>query len=114
MADIDHGIDSPWLEASLRAASHVVFSSEGLATSLERAGTGSQAPLWDRLAAVDVPVLLVAGEADPRYVDIAFRTSAAIGPGTELSLVADAGHSVHLEHPRQFAGMLRGWLASWS
>lgn len=34
VADIDHGIDAHWLEASLRAASHVVFSSEGLATSL--------------------------------------------------------------------------------
>lgn len=89
-------------------------TAEGLATSLERAGTGSQAPLWDRLAAVDVPVLLVAGQADPRYVDIAFRTSAAIGPGTELSLIADAGHSVHLEHPVRFAGVLTGWLASWS
>ena len=32
--DIDHAIEARWLEASLRAASHVVFSSEGLATSL--------------------------------------------------------------------------------
>jgi len=89
-------------------------TAEGLATSLERAGTGSQAPLWDRLAAIDVPVLLVAGEDDQRYVEIAFRTGAAIGPGIELSLITDAGHSVHLEQPERFAGALRGWLASWA
>ncbi len=86
-------------------------TAEGLATSLERAGTGSQEPLWDRLAAIDVPVLLVAGQDDPRYVDLAFRTSAAIGPGTELSLIPYAGHSAHLEQPARFAGSLRGWLA---
>ncbi|MGD9510061.1 MAG: PfkB family carbohydrate kinase [Geminicoccaceae bacterium] len=34
VVDIDHGIDAPWLETSLCAASHVVFSSEGLAGSL--------------------------------------------------------------------------------
>ena len=87
---------------------------EGLATSLERAGTGSQDPLWDRLAEIDVPVLLVAGQDDERYVDIALRTRAAIGPGTELSLITDAGHSVHLEQPARFAGALRAWLASWT
>jgi 2-succinyl-6-hydroxy-2,4-cyclohexadiene-1-carboxylate synthase len=89
-------------------------TAEGLATSLERAGTGSQAPLWDRLAAIDVPVLLVAGQDDPRYVEIALRTGAAIGPGSELSLITDAGHSVHLEQPARFAGALRGWLATWA
>ena len=86
-------------------------TTEGLATSLERAGTGSQEPLWDRLGALDMPVLLVAGQEDPRYVDLAFRTSAAIGPGTELSLIPYAGHSVHLEQPDRFAGALRRWLA---
>lgn len=34
VADIDHAIDPPWLEATLRTASHVVFSSEGLKDSL--------------------------------------------------------------------------------
>jgi sulfofructose kinase len=34
VADIDHAIEPHWLEATLRAASHVVFSAEGLATCL--------------------------------------------------------------------------------
>jgi 2-succinyl-6-hydroxy-2,4-cyclohexadiene-1-carboxylate synthase len=88
-------------------------TAEGLATSLERAGTGSQEPLWDRLASIDVPVLLVAGQDDPRYVDLAFRTSAAIGVGTEVSLIPHAGHSAHLEQPERFTGALLRWLASW-
>jgi 2-succinyl-6-hydroxy-2,4-cyclohexadiene-1-carboxylate synthase len=88
-------------------------TAEGLATSLERAGTGSQAPLWDRLGTIDVPVLLVAGQDDPRYVDLAFRTSAAIGVGTEVSVIPYAGHSVHLEQPARFTGALLRWLAAW-
>jgi 2-succinyl-6-hydroxy-2,4-cyclohexadiene-1-carboxylate synthase len=88
-------------------------TAEGLATSLERAGTGSQEPLWDRLDTIDVPVLLVAGQDDARYTDLAFRTSAAIGVGTEVSTIPDAGHSVHLEQPARFTGALLRWLASW-
>jgi len=122
----DDGVDAfirYWLDLPLFAGLHAEARfederrrnmAEGLATSLERAGTGSQDPLWDRLAEIDVPVLLVAGQDDERYVDIALRTGAAIGPGTELSLITDAGHSVHLEQPARFAGALRGWLASWA
>jgi 2-succinyl-6-hydroxy-2,4-cyclohexadiene-1-carboxylate synthase len=86
-------------------------SAEGLATSLELAGTGSQRPLWGRLAAIDVPVLVVAGEDDHRYAAIAERTATAIGANARSALVAGAGHSAHLEQPDRFAELLLGWLA---
>ena len=84
---------------------------EGLATSLELAGTGSQRPLWGTLAAIEVPVLVVAGADDHRYAAIAGRTAAAIGPNARAALVAGAGHSAHLEQPERFAALLIGWLA---
>ncbi|HET6954447.1 MAG TPA: alpha/beta fold hydrolase, partial [Acidimicrobiales bacterium] len=50
-------------------------TAEGLATSLELAGTGTQRPLWGDLAAITAPVLVVAGEDDERYAAIATRTA---------------------------------------
>jgi 2-succinyl-6-hydroxy-2,4-cyclohexadiene-1-carboxylate synthase len=85
---------------------------DGLATSLERAGTGAQAPLWDRLGTIAVPTLVVAGEDDDRYAAIALRTAAAIGRHATVALVPGAGHSAHLEQPHRVIGLMRGWLAS--
>jgi 2-succinyl-6-hydroxy-2,4-cyclohexadiene-1-carboxylate synthase len=86
-------------------------TAEGLATSLERAGTGNQAPLWDRLATIDVPTLVVAGRDDERYAAIAASTAAAIGPNATVALVPGAGHSAHLEQPERFTALVQGWLA---
>jgi 2-succinyl-6-hydroxy-2,4-cyclohexadiene-1-carboxylate synthase len=86
-------------------------TAEGLAASLELAGTGSQAPLWSSLAAIDVPVLAVAGADDARYAAIAERMAAAIGPNASVALVPGAGHAAHLEDPDGFLAVLRPWLA---
>jgi 2-succinyl-6-hydroxy-2,4-cyclohexadiene-1-carboxylate synthase len=87
-------------------------TAEGLATSLELAGTGSQRPLWDELATIEAPVLVVAGRDDHRYADIAARTAAAIGANARAALVDDAGHSAHLEQPEAFTDLVLGWLAA--
>ncbi|MEO5899995.1 MAG: alpha/beta fold hydrolase, partial [Ilumatobacteraceae bacterium] len=42
----------------------------GLASSLRLAGTGAQVSLWSRLAQLAMPVLVMAGERDTKYVDI--------------------------------------------
>ena len=82
----------------------------GLASSLRRAGTGTQAPLWDRLPELTMPVLVVAGALDPKFVALAERMAAAISTA-ELVVVADAGHTVHLEQPEAFLAALQPWLA---
>jgi 2-succinyl-6-hydroxy-2,4-cyclohexadiene-1-carboxylate synthase len=87
-------------------------TAEGLATSLELAGTGSQRPLWDDLAGIDVPVLAVAGADDHRYAAIAERTAGAIGANARAALVEGAGHSAHLEQPERFSALLLDWLAT--
>ena len=85
-------------------------TASGLAASLRRAGTGTQAPLWDRLGELAVPVLLVAGALDPKFVALAERMHGALAR-SELAVVADAGHTVHLEQPDAFAEVLVDWLA---
>jgi 2-succinyl-6-hydroxy-2,4-cyclohexadiene-1-carboxylate synthase len=81
----------------------------GLASSLRLAGTGMQEPLWDRLGVLDMPVLVVAGALDEKYVAIAERLAKLI-PNSTLHVVEGAGHAVHLEHPDDFVGALDEWL----
>jgi len=83
---------------------------EGLASSLELAGTGSQDSLWDRLPSLTMPVLVVAGALDSKFADIATRMAAAIGDRATLALLPGAGHAAHLEQPASFLAALRPWL----
>jgi 2-succinyl-6-hydroxy-2,4-cyclohexadiene-1-carboxylate synthase len=73
----------------------------GLANSLLGMGAGQQAPLWSRLSELRMPVQLIVGEADARYVGIAERMQAALPP-SRLAVVPMAGHTVHLDQPAEF------------
>jgi pimeloyl-ACP methyl ester carboxylesterase len=84
---------------------------DGLSESLRQAGTGSQDPLWDRLARIEVPVLVVAGALDEKFAAAGRRLVESIGANAELALVAGAGHAAHLEAPDDFLAILRPWLA---
>ena len=83
----------------------------GLASSLRLAGTGTQEPLWDRLQTIGVPVLIVAGALDPKFVAAAERMAALL-PRPELVVIPGAGHTVHLERPDAFTAALDAWLSS--
>jgi 2-succinyl-6-hydroxy-2,4-cyclohexadiene-1-carboxylate synthase len=84
---------------------------EGLARSLELAGTGSQLPVWSKLPAIEAPVLVVSGEDDERYAAIAERMAGAMGTNAGVALVPGAGHSAHLERPAAFLQVVEPWLA---
>ncbi|MGQ0616362.1 MAG: alpha/beta fold hydrolase [Acidimicrobiia bacterium] len=86
----------------------------GLASSLRRAGTGAQEPLWGRLGtigAAGVPALVVAGADDLKFAAEARRLVAAIGPTATLELVQGAGHAAHLERPDAVSSLVRDWLS---
>ena len=83
----------------------------GLASSLRLAGTGTQEPLWDRLPGLTMPVLLVAGSLDAKFVAAAERMAALI-PDVTLAVVDGAGHTVHLEQPAAFLTVLDAWLTT--
>jgi 2-succinyl-6-hydroxy-2,4-cyclohexadiene-1-carboxylate synthase len=109
---------SEWLQQPLFAslpvddsdiADRLRNTSEGLAASLRCAGTGTQSPLWDELHKITVPVLLIVGSRDTKFVLLAQEMHANL-PNSTLSIVPEAGHSVHLEKPLQVAAEIDRWL----
>jgi len=82
----------------------------GLASSLRLAGTGTQQPLWDRLATCRVPVLVLAGANDPRFVVAGLRIAALTGG--VFSAVPGAAHAAHLEQPALSARFVASWLSA--
>jgi 2-succinyl-6-hydroxy-2,4-cyclohexadiene-1-carboxylate synthase len=78
----------------------------GLAAALRSLGTGAQEPRWARLGELALPVLLVAGERDAKFADLARRMAAAIGPHAAVELLPGAGHAAHLEQPDAFCARL--------
>jgi len=84
-------------------------SARGLADSLRRLGPGAQPPLFDALPRVDVPVLLVAGELDRKFVSLAHDLAGRL-PRAEIREVAGAGHAAHLEQPEAFVHAVQDFL----
>ena len=80
-----------------------------LAGSLRRLGPGSQPPLFDLLAGVRVPVLLVAGALDAPFVAHA-RELARLLPDARVCEIADAGHAAHVERPAAVLDAIRDFL----
>ncbi len=80
----------------------------GLASSLRLAGTGSQQPMWDRLGEINIPVLLLAGEHDHKFVEIGHRMAGVIRTSSFV-IVDDAAHAAHTEKPESVAEAIRAW-----
>lgn len=83
---------------------------EGLARSLEGMGAGAMPPLHEALPRLRVPVLLLAGAEDARFVAIA-GTTAALLPEAAAEVVAAAGHAAHLEAPAVTVASVEAFLA---
>jgi 2-succinyl-6-hydroxy-2,4-cyclohexadiene-1-carboxylate synthase len=73
----------------------------GLAASLRGAGQAAMEPLFDRLALVTAPTLVLAGALDDIGRPRAARVAAGI-PGARLAVVEGAGHTPHDEQPDAF------------
>jgi 2-succinyl-6-hydroxy-2,4-cyclohexadiene-1-carboxylate synthase len=93
-------------------AERLTNTGPGLASSLRRAGTGMQLPLWEKLGRLTMPVLVVCGEHDEKFTALGRRMAGAIGPTATVAIVAGAGHAPHLHSPAEVAGLVRSHLAS--
>jgi 2-succinyl-6-hydroxy-2,4-cyclohexadiene-1-carboxylate synthase len=91
--------------AAERSAHNTV---EALTYQLRVLGQGVQPSNWDRLGELQMPVLLVVGALDTKYVDIAHRMAEAI-PRVRVEVIAGAGHACHLEQPEFVAQLLASW-----
>jgi 2-succinyl-6-hydroxy-2,4-cyclohexadiene-1-carboxylate synthase len=84
-------------------------SPDGLAAALRALGVGAQEPLWGRLAELEMPVLLVAGELDLKFTVAGERMAAAIGANARSVVLPGCGHAAHLEQPDAFCRLV--WAA---
>ena len=83
----------------------------GLANSLRGIGTGIQPPLHDELVMIPFPTLLISGELDTKFTEIAKEMNDII-PESQLKEINNAGHSTHFEKPKEFNQMVLNFLDS--
>jgi 2-succinyl-6-hydroxy-2,4-cyclohexadiene-1-carboxylate synthase len=75
-----------------------------LAACLRRLGTGAMEPMWDRLAELVMPVLLVTGTRDAKFTAIARRMLACLPDAAHREI--DGGHALPLEQPEALGRLL--------
>jgi 2-succinyl-6-hydroxy-2,4-cyclohexadiene-1-carboxylate synthase len=78
---------------------------EHLTEQLRVLGQGVQPSNWDRLGELSMPVLLIVGSLDAKYVDIAGRMAERIAD-VRVEVIPGAGHACHLEQPEHVAQLL--------
>lgn len=73
----------------------------GLSNSLLGFSTGIMPTLWNNLADLKIPTLLLSGQLDSKYVNINQKMNKLI-KFSEFQIVKNAGHNIHLEKPSEF------------
>jgi 2-succinyl-6-hydroxy-2,4-cyclohexadiene-1-carboxylate synthase len=76
-----------------------------LAAALRGIGTGAMAPLWERLGELTMPVAVLAGQRDAKFVALGRRLADAL-PHATLAVVPGAGHALPLEAPAAVAAAI--------
>ena len=97
--------DPPWVAEEV-AREERRCTPAALAASLRTFGPGAMVPMWGRLCELAMPVAVLAGERDERYVAAARRLAREI-PHAHLEIVPGAGHRLALEAPAEVARALR-------
>ena len=90
-------------------ASRATNTPAGLAGALETLGQGAQPYLGERLAALQIPVLLLAGARDAGYAALATEMAARI-PAGRAEILPGAGHPLLGEAPTAVATSITTWM----
>ena len=90
-------------------AERLAQSERGLAASLRGMGTGKQPSWWDQLATISSPVLIIAGALDKKFVSIAEKMAINFR-NSNLHIVSDAGHAVHVEQTEKFDTIVKDFI----
>jgi 2-succinyl-6-hydroxy-2,4-cyclohexadiene-1-carboxylate synthase len=80
-----------------------------LAKSLQNCGLGSQPSLWDELVTCPVPLLLLVGAHDRKFIEINQQMLQLL-PTAELAVIDNAGHNANFENPQQIIQLLNKFL----
>ncbi len=92
-----------------RIAANTVY---GLHHQLVALGQGSQPSLWDSLCTLEMPVMLLTGESDSKYDEIAEQMFEEIPDCIRLQI--PGGHALPLENPAGVAEALETFIADLS
>ncbi|WP_201716543.1 2-succinyl-6-hydroxy-2,4-cyclohexadiene-1-carboxylate synthase [Rossellomorea arthrocnemi] len=81
-------------------------SATGLSNSLRGMGTGAQDSLWDRLCDLSLPVQILVGELDHKFIYIAEEMKKR---NSDFQIVTffNTGHAIHVEEPLKFGTIIK-------
>lgn len=102
-------LDSATQDRFVREKSGLDFSYH--ADLLRAYSVGRQPSFWGRLRSLRIPVLLLVGERDAKFIAINRRLCRRL-PDARLRIIAQTGHAVHREQPEAVANELRDFLVS--
>ncbi|MER2116248.1 MAG: 2-succinyl-6-hydroxy-2,4-cyclohexadiene-1-carboxylate synthase, partial [Solibacillus isronensis] len=78
----------------------------GLANSLRGMGTGVMPELWSKLNTLTMPVTLVTGKLDEKFIQLNNEMQERIEKANHLIIPA-VGHAIHVENPTKFATIVK-------
>ena len=84
-------------------------SSGKLAKSLRNLSTGMQPSLWEYLSENKIPLLLLVGDLDSKFVQIN-RQMQSLCKYAQLEIMPSCGHNIHFENPIIFIEKVRSFL----
>ncbi|MGF1589848.1 MAG: 2-succinyl-6-hydroxy-2,4-cyclohexadiene-1-carboxylate synthase [Pleurocapsa sp.] len=77
-----------------------------LAKSLRLIGLGMQPSLWSYLSEIQIPILLIVGALDTKFIAIN-QQIASLCPQASLKVVQNSGHNIHFEQPAKFVNLIK-------
>lgn len=82
-----------------------------LANSLQGFGTGTMPCIRDQLKKIAIPVNLIVGEKDSKFIHINRQMKKELADA-ELQTVKNAGHRVHLDQPEVLISLFKSFLST--
>lgn len=79
--------------------------------SLRFMGTGCQPSLWKKLQENKIPLLLLVGEYDEKFISINIEM-AKICESVQLKIISNAGHNIHFENTLAFVENIKYFLST--
>lgn len=86
-------------------------TAQGLTQSLHAMGTGAQPSWWGMLHQIMIPVLLLVGAYDSKFIQINSGMKDLL-PNSHFEVIEDAGHAIHVEQSDIFGKMVNGFIFS--
>jgi 2-succinyl-6-hydroxy-2,4-cyclohexadiene-1-carboxylate synthase len=80
-----------------------------LAKAIQGMGLGAQPPLWKKLKAVPIPMDLIVGTQDWKFLKLN-QQIARTAPNARLNIVPGVGHNTHVESPEMIHRILHSRL----